>query len=117
MKKKRGRRQQHCAPKLDLTKAYDRVEWNYLQAIMEKMGFHRIWIVMIMRLVTSVSFLVLLDGAPLEKFKPSRGIHQGDPISPYVFFVGSRGPIVPLKIKKSIMRATRFKGIIISYDG
>jgi hypothetical protein len=86
MKKKRGRRQQHCAPKLDLTKAYDRVEWNYLQAIMEKMGFHRIWIVMIMRLVTSVSFLVLLDGAQLEKFKPSRGIHQGDPISPYVFF-------------------------------
>jgi hypothetical protein len=63
---------QHCALKLDTRKAYDRVEWAYLRAIMLRMGFHRRWVELIM--TSSVSFSVLFNGTPSEEFRPSRGL-------------------------------------------
>lgn len=77
--------------KLDMRKAYDRVEWANLQAIMTRLGFHRRRVQMIMRLVSTVSFSVLFNGDRLDTFKPTRGIHQGDPISPYLFLLATEG--------------------------
>ena len=54
------------------------MEWDYLKAIMLQLGFHHLWVDMIMKLVTTVSFLVLFNGDRLDTFAPSRGIHQGD---------------------------------------
>ena len=83
--------------KLDMMKAYDRVEWSYLEAIMLKLGFGRLWVSKIMRCITSVSFSVLFNGQRLQEFKPTRGIRQGDPISPYLFLLCAEGLSCVLK--------------------
>ncbi|OMO82636.1 reverse transcriptase [Corchorus capsularis] len=74
-----------AAVKLDLNKAYDRVDWNLLAAIMKKFGFCDKWVDWILQCISTVSFKLVINGKSSEMFIPSRGIRQGDPLSPFLF--------------------------------
>ncbi|KAJ9681586.1 hypothetical protein PVL29_020449 [Vitis rotundifolia] len=73
--------------KLDIEKAYDHVNWNFLLAVLRKMGFGEKWIKWIEWCMSTVKFSVLINGSPSGFFHSSRGLRQGDPLSSYLFVI------------------------------
>ena len=69
-RKKKGRCGE-MALKLNMSKAYDRVEWVYLQQIMKRLGFHDEWISIVMKCVTSVTYAVRINGHPCGMIQPT----------------------------------------------
>lgn len=90
------------AIKLDMSKAFARVEWKCLELIMQKLGFHDRWISIIMMCITTVSYSVLLNGETKDVIYPSRGICQRDPLSPFLFLLCVEGLSTMLKREESL---------------
>ncbi|GJV37900.1 hypothetical protein Tco_1410377 [Tanacetum coccineum] len=74
-----------CAFKVDIQKAYDTFDWNFLHAVLIGFGFHPRMIGWIMECVTSTSFSLSINGSLYGYFKGKRGLRQGDLMSPYLF--------------------------------
>ncbi|KAK4274538.1 hypothetical protein QN277_017742 [Acacia crassicarpa] len=73
------------AVKIDLEKAYDRISWVFLKQVLLDIGLDTQFVDFLINCVSSVSYNVLWNGSQTEFFKPSRGLRQGDPISPLLF--------------------------------
>jgi hypothetical protein len=67
-----------------MRKAYDHVEWIFLENMMRKLGFAERWITLMMACVRSVRYQVRFNSEETEMFVPTCGLRQGDPLSLHI---------------------------------
>ena len=87
MRNKRSEKKGQMSIKLDISKAYDRVEWGFLQNIMLKLGRDERWVRLAMETACTASYSVLINGESRGHITPSRGITQGDLLSLCLFLL------------------------------
>ncbi|KAL6557628.1 hypothetical protein OROMI_017978 [Orobanche minor] len=100
--------------KLDMEKAYDRINWNFIFQVMTRFGFSVAWVNFIKSCISNCWFSILVNGQSAGFFKSDRGIRQGDPLSPLIFAIAAdyfsrsidkmfdRNPTMFYKIKKNV---------------
>lgn len=91
MKQKKRGGEGEVALKLDVSKAYDRVNWGFLKHQMVQMGFSIKWISWIMLCVTTMSYYVRFNRSQIGPIIPWRGLRQGDHLLPYLFLICVEG--------------------------
>ncbi|XP_035546173.1 secreted RxLR effector protein 78-like [Juglans regia] len=111
MKTRQKGRVGSIALKLDMAKAYDRIEWKLLEGMMRRLGFGERWIGLIMQCLNSISYSILLNGEPGRVIKPTRGIRQGDLISPYLFILCAEGLSSLINMAE---RSKKIRGVVVA---
>eukprot|EP00253_Pinus_taeda_P015269 PITA_15269 len=86
-----NKKQARMIMQLYIAKAYDKFNWIYIKKVLTTFGFDHSWVQWVMALVTSSNFTILVNGSPSEIFIPSRGLKQGDHLSPFLFILMMEG--------------------------
>jgi hypothetical protein len=96
--------------KIDLAKAFDRLEWNFILLALARKGLHGHFINLIHACISTTSFSVIINGQSYENFTSSRGVRQGCPISPYLFVLAINE--LSIRLQQALSQAT-LKGITL----
>jgi hypothetical protein len=88
--------------KLDLEKAYDHVNWDFLLYMLQRCGFGERW-------REWIKFCILVNGVPSDFFQSSRGIRQGDPLSPLLF-------VVVMEALSRMLNAAMLQGLLPGFS-
>lgn len=99
-----------CLIKLDITKAFDSVSWEYLLELLGARGFPTRWLDWLAIILSSSSSAILLNGCLGEKIRHRRGLRQGDPLSPYLF-------ILAIDVLNNIFEAATQQGFLSELKG
>ncbi|VFQ97193.1 unnamed protein product, partial [Cuscuta campestris] len=75
--------------KLDMMKAYDRVSWFFLMSVLRRFGFSETWIDLVYRAISNIWYSVIINGIREGFFHSTRGLQQGDPLSPSLFILSA----------------------------
>ena len=98
--------------KLDIEKAYDQINWNFLTTVLFKMGFKEKWFGWIKWCISTTSFSIMLNASLEGFFKSLRGLRQGDPLSPYLFVLGmdAFSLLADIAVEGGFIYGYKFKG-------
>jgi hypothetical protein len=96
--------------KLDISKAFDSVRWDYLMSLLQHRGYSTRWKNWIAALLSSSTSRVMLNSSPLPPIQHGRGLRQWDPLSPLLFILA----IEPLN---QLMLVTTDKGLLTKLNG
>jgi hypothetical protein len=96
--------------KVDFEKAYDSVDWGYLDDVMCHMAFPALWRKWIKECVGTATASVLVNGSPTGEFLLERGLRQGDPLSPFLFLLASEGLSVMMR---AVVHSNLFTGYTV----
>jgi hypothetical protein len=100
--------------KVDFEKAYDSVEWSFLEYMLGRFGFCSKWKDWIRACVFAGNMSVLINGSPSEEINIQRGLKQGDPLAPFLFLLVAEG--LGGAIKRAV-ELNRFRGFKVGSDG
>ncbi|GKU90242.1 hypothetical protein SLEP1_g4255 [Rubroshorea leprosula] len=118
MEEVKRRKQSAFVFKADFAKAYDCVDWSFLEWMMNRLGFGIKWRGWIMECLSTSKISVLVNGSPTEEFKVGKGLRQGNPLSPFLFLMIGEGlnGLVQKAVSEGMFRGIEIgrKGLVVS---